>query len=144
MTTNAEADRIAFALLLFDAFAAGDLGAWEARLAPDFTFCYPGMPDGKGAAAACAYNQPFAEAFSDWKVEVHNAAIAGNVVMIEMTIHATHTGPLVSPEGTLPATHRHGAVKAALVSEISNGRIHREATYWNIPDLVMQIAPPTG
>lgn len=128
------------ALSLFHAFAAGNLDAWQARLAPDFTFSYPGLPDGRGAGAARAYNQPFADAFGDWETEVHSAAQAGGTVFLEITVRATHMAPLVAPEGTLPASGRRGAVKAMLVAEIAGGQIRREATYWNVPDLVAQIA----
>lgn len=137
-----ETDRIHLATTLFDAFAAGDLDRWEARLAPDFTFDYPGLPNGRGAAAARAFNEPFLAACSDWRTEVHHAATEGDWVLIQMTVTATQSGDLVSPEGTLPASGRRGSVKAAMVVEIrDDGLIHHEATYWNVPDLVKQLAP---
>jgi limonene-1,2-epoxide hydrolase len=133
-------DRVTLALSLFDAFAAGDLDAWQARLVPDFTFSYPGLPSGVGINAARAYNDPFVSAFSDWKVDVHGTATSGDTVFVEMTINATHSAPLVTPEGTMPASGRRGAVKCVLVSKQRGDRIVREATYWNVPDLVAQIA----
>ncbi len=129
------------ALSLFRAFAEGDLDRWQALLAPDFTYSYPGVPDGRGAAAARAYNQPFADAFGDWDTEVHSVAQDGGTVMLEITVRATLVAPLVTPEGTLPASGRRGAVRAVVVAEIGGGRIRREATYWNVPDLVAQILP---
>ncbi len=140
MNQTLKTDRVRLALSLFDALATGDLDAWQSRLAPDFTFSYPGMPDGKGVDAARAYNDPFAPAFSDWKVDVHRSAISDDTVFVEMTVNATHSGPLVTPEGTLPASGRRGAVKCVLVSQQRGDRILREATYWNVPDLVAQIA----
>jgi ketosteroid isomerase-like protein len=140
MTQTLKTDPVKLALSLFDALAAGDLGPWSARLAPEFTFAYPGMPSGKGKQAAEAYNAPFAAAFSDWKTEVHRSAVSGDTVFIEMTVQATHSAPLVTPDGTLPASGRRGAVKAVLVSKQKGDRILYEATYWNVPDLVAQIA----
>jgi limonene-1,2-epoxide hydrolase len=133
-------DRVQLALSLFNAFAAGDLRLWQDRLAPDFAFSYPGMPDGRGIDAARAYNDPFTSAFSDWKIDVHGTATAGDTVFVEMTVNATQSGPLVTPDGTLPASGRRGSVKCVLVSRQKGDRIVHESTYWNIPDLVAQIA----
>ena len=141
MTTILEPSRVTIANSLFDAFAAGDLRQWEARLAPDFSFDYPGMPGGKGAAAARAYNEPFNAAFSDWKTEIHSSATTGDTTFLLMTVHATLSAPLVTPAGTLPATGSRGAVKCVLVSTIRDGKIQHEATYWNVPDLLAQIMP---
>lgn len=132
-------ENVALSRCLFDAFAAGDLALWEANLAADFTFSYPGMPDGKGVAAARAYNAPFAVAFSDWVTEVHAAAVEGDCVFQSVTIHATHSGALETPQGTLPATGRRGTVKAVIFAKIRDGKLAHEATYWNVPDLMAQL-----
>ena len=94
-----------------------------------------------GAAAARAYNQPFADAFSHWMTEVHKVAVHGDTVMLEMTVYATHTGPLVTPQGSFAATGRSGAVPCAMVVQTRDGRIVHEATCWNVPDLMAQLFP---
>lgn len=134
-----DGDVTTLARSLFDAFAQGDLASWEAVLAEDFTWCYPGVADGRGIAAARAYNAPFNAAFSDWVTEVHAAAVNGETVFLRMTVHATHSAPLVLPDVTLPPTGKRGAVPCVLVAEIRDGRIRHEATYWNVPDLMAQI-----
>ena len=136
-----DTDSTTLALSLFDAFAAGELDLWQNRLAPDFTFSYPGLPDGKNVAMARAYNQPFCDAFSDWQTRVHAAAVNGDTVFVDITVHCTHSKPLVTPQGTIPATHRRGAVKAVLMARIRDGLILHEATYWNVPDLMAQLVP---
>lgn len=141
MKDRIDHDQIMLARTLFDAFAEGNLDRWQALLAPGFTFRYPGLADGKGAAAARAYNQPFGDAFSDWMTEVHRVAVEGDTVLLEMTIHARHTGPLVTPQGTFAATGRSGAVPCAMVAVIRDRRICYEATYWNVPDLMAQLFP---
>jgi len=97
--------------------------------------------NGRGAEAARAYNRPFADAFSDWRTEVRHWARSGDGIFVLITVHATHSQPLATPAGTLPPSGRRGAVKAALYARIVGGRIRHEATYWNVPDLVAQIAP---
>lgn len=134
-------NRIRLARILFDSFATGDLSAWQGALAPDFTFSYPGLPNGNGAAEARAYNQPFLDAFTAWSTEVHASAVSGDIVFLLLTIRATLSGPLVTPGGTVPATGQRYTVPLVLVSEIRDGSITREATYWNVPDLLAQIVP---
>ena len=124
---------------LFDAFAGGDLSQWESKLAPGFTFSYPGMPDGKGVADARAYNAPFVTAFSDWIVDVHSAAVDGENVFQAVTVNATHSGPLQTPQGILPATGRRGAVKCVIYTKVRGGKLAHEATYWNVLDLIGQL-----
>lgn len=125
---------------LFDAFAKGDLDGWQAVLSPEFTWSYPGVADGRSIAAARAYNEPFNAAFADWVTEVHSAAISGETVFLRMTVHATHAAPLVLPQGTVPPSGKRGSVPCVLVAEIRDGLIRHEATYWNVPDLMAQIA----
>ena len=125
---------------LFDGFAKGSLDDWQAALAPDFTWCYPGMPEGRGIVAARAYNEPFNAAFTDWVTDVHAAATDGDTVFLQMTIHATHAAPLATPQGILPASGKRGAVPCVLVAKFRDGLICHEATYWNVLDLMAQIA----
>jgi len=143
MQSNIES-RLTQALSLFNAFAAGDLDHWQRQLSPDFTFAYPGVPEGKGIAAARAYNEPFNAAFCDWDIKVHQSAVDGDTTFLLLTVQATHAKPLMTPEGTLVATGRRGAVKAVLVSKTRDGRICHEATYWNVPDLIAQLVPASA
>jgi steroid delta-isomerase-like uncharacterized protein len=136
-----ELDRIQLARSLFDAFAAGDLDLWQSKLAEDFTFAYPGMPEGRGIAAARAYNQPFNDSFSGWWLDVRRSADNGRTVFLDMVVHATMSRALVLPEATIPASGQSGAVPCVLVADIVDGKIHHEATYWNVADLMAQIAP---
>lgn len=125
---------------LFDAFAKGDLDSWQAVLSQDFTWSYPGVANGRGIAAARAYNEPFNAAFTDWVTDVHAAAIDGETVFLQMTVHATHAAPLALPQGSLPPTGKRGAVPCLLVAKFHDGLIVHEATYWNVPDLMAHIS----
>ena len=139
MKDQMDYDNVALARSLFDAFAAGALSLWKAQLSSDFTFAYPGLPDGKGADAAFAYNMPFLAAFSDWVTETHAAAVDGEHVFLSITVHATHSGALVTPQGTLPASQRRGMIKAVIYARVRGGKIVHESTYWNVNDLMAQL-----
>jgi steroid delta-isomerase-like uncharacterized protein len=124
---------------LLDAFNRRDLSRWRQQLAPDFTASYPGLRDCRDAEAAYAFNAPFLAAFSDLQFQIRLATAAGDQLIYLLTARGTHDGPLVSPAGTLPPSGRTGSVDGVLVTTVRNGRIVREETYWNVPDLLALI-----
>ena len=125
---------------LLDAFNARDLSQWRRQLASDFTASYPGLRDCPNAEAAEAFNAPFLAAFSDLHFQVRLSAAEGERLIYLWTGRGTHDGPLVSPAGTLPPSGKSGGVDGVLISTVRDGRIVREETYWNIPDLLAQIS----
>jgi ketosteroid isomerase-like protein len=131
---------------LLDAIEAHDLGRWEAALAAEATFSYPGLrddhphPDGGGArAAARAYNAPFLAAFSDLTFIYDRTLVAGDTVVYCWRGRGTHDGPLALPIGTVPATGRTAEVPGVLVAVVRDGKIVREETYWNPGELLTQL-----
>lgn len=124
---------------LFDAFNARDLGRWEASLAPDATFSYPGLRGDHDRAAARAYNAPFLDAMSDLRFEVTRTVAQGDTVVCCWVGRGTHDGPLALPTGTVPATGKRGEVPGVSVVVVRDGRIVREETYWNQVELLAQL-----
>ena len=127
---------------LFDSLSSGDFSTWEAQLAPDFTASYPGLRGSRSKAEALAFNKVFPAAFPDLQFTFTNSARAGDVVYLSMSCTARHLGPLVTPEGTIPATGRTGHLTAVAVVTLRDGKILREETYWNVPDLIGQLVGP--
>lgn len=136
---KATPEQIALGRSLFDAFAADDLESWQRKLAPDFTFGYPGLRNGSGAAAAREFNAPFNAAFSDWTTVVHTAAVDGDTILMRLTVSFTHSKPLALPNGILDALGARCDVDVAMVVETRDGKIVREGTLWNVAELVDQI-----
>ncbi len=136
---TATSEQITLGRSLFDAFAAGDLDSWQAKLAPDFTFGYPGLRNGSGAAAAREFNAPFNAAFSDWTTVVHCAAVDGDTILMRLIVSFTHSKPLALPYGTLDASGARCDVDVAMVVKVRDGKILREETLWNVAELVDQI-----
>jgi steroid delta-isomerase-like uncharacterized protein len=124
---------------LLDAFNARDLSLWQRQLADTFTASYPGLRDCRDAETARAFNAPFLAAFSDLHFQVTGTATEGDRAIVLWTGRGTHDGPLVTPAGTIPPSGKSGAVDGVLVATVRNGRIVREETYWNVPDLLAQI-----
>jgi steroid delta-isomerase-like uncharacterized protein len=82
-------------------------------------------------------------AFPQGTAEVTNQIAQGDHVTSEVVYKATHTGPLVSPTGTIPATNKPIVLKTMLVSSFRDGLIQRERTYFDQTDLMRQLGIPT-
>lgn len=136
---KATPEQIALGRSLFDAFAADDLESWQSKLAHDFTFGYPGLRNGSGAAAAREFNAPFNAAFCDWTTVVHTAGVDGDTILMRLTVSFTHSKPLALPNGTLDASGARCDVDVAMVVKTRDGKIVREETLWNLAELVEQI-----
>ena len=82
-----------------------DWPAREALLSPD---CDVLTPSGalRGPAETTAYSKPLVGAFSDARHAIDLLAVAGDTVVVEGAWIGTHTGPLVTPDGEVPATGR--------------------------------------
>jgi|SRR5438477_3529373 len=78
-------------------------------------------------------------AFPQGTAEVTNQIAQGDHVTSEVVYKATHTGPLVSTTGTIPATNKPVVLKTMLVSTFRDGLIQRERTYFDQTDLMQQL-----
>ena len=135
--TAANVTQIGRALL--DGFNGRDLGAWEAALAPDATFSYPGLRGGCDRATAVAFNASFPAAFSDRHFAVTRTIAQGDTVAYCWVATGTHDGPLATPNGAIPPTGRRGEIPGVLIATVRDGRIVREETYWNLVELLGQL-----
>lgn len=140
LSHTATAEQISLARSLFDSFESGNLDVWQSKLAPDFTFGYPGMRYGEGIAAARMFNEPFNAAFTDWKTVVHNAATDNDTILMRLTVSFTHSSPLAMPENVLQASNARCNVEVAMLVKVQDGKIVREETLWNVPELLAQIS----
>ena len=101
---------------LIDAFNQTDWDRLRGVLAPDVRYSETGT--GRRVDGADAYLQlcqGWKEAFSDAEGTVTNAAGGQDVAVLEIRWEATHTGPLETPAGTVPA---------------SGNRISVDASFW--------------
>lgn len=124
---------------VLDAIEAHDMDRWEAVLAPEATFSYPGLRDNPDRATARAYNEPFLAAFSDLHFTYDRILVQGDTVVYSWRGTGTHDGPLALPTGTVPPTGRTGDVAGVLVAVVRDGKIVREETYWNQIELLAQL-----
>jgi steroid delta-isomerase-like uncharacterized protein len=79
------------------------------------------------------------EAFPDCKGAITNTFASGNSVAIEVTWKGTHTGPLVTPKGTIPASGKPFNVKAAQVVTFRDDRVQEIRHYFDMVTLLTQL-----
>ena len=82
-------------------------------------------------------------AFPQGTAEVTNQIAMGDHVTSEVIYKATHTGPFVSPTGTIQATNKPIVLKTVQVTSFRNGLIQRERTHYDQTDFMGQLGITT-
>jgi steroid delta-isomerase-like uncharacterized protein len=81
----------------------------------------------------------WATAIPDSKATFHTERAADGTVVIELTWRGTHTGPLKTPDGEIPATGRKIEVRACQVIEVANGKAKVMRHYFDMATLLQQL-----
>jgi steroid delta-isomerase-like uncharacterized protein len=98
-------------------------------------------PNGKykGKAQILQFFKAWKTAFPQATGVVTNQIAMGDHVTSEVVFKSTHTGPLVSPTATIPATNKPLELKVVLVNTFRNGLIQRERAYYDQADFMRQL-----
>jgi ketosteroid isomerase-like protein len=65
----------------------------------------------------------YATAFPDMHRELYDLYVAGDVVVVELSLNGTHRGPLVLPAGTIPATGKEMHAPCCDVFHLKEGKV---------------------
>lgn len=88
-----------------EAYNAADWGTFRALLAPDVVYAETGTERRvQGPDVYLELCRGWRQAFADSHGTIQQAFSSGNRVAQEITWTGTHTGPLVGPGGTVPAS----------------------------------------
>jgi steroid delta-isomerase-like uncharacterized protein len=86
------------------------------------------------------------ELFKGWKTAFPDAAgtvtssvASGNKAALEVTWKGTHTGPLTTAEGTIPASGKHQETPAAIFYTFEGNKISESRHYFDSLTLLKQI-----
>ncbi len=93
----------------------------------------------RGPAGSRQYSQGFMTAFPDSTCEIISVVADERRAVVEFWGRGTHTGPLVTPAGTLPPTGRKAEVRFCQVLEIQGGKITRMRSYWDLNTMMTQL-----
>ncbi|MEY2478369.1 MAG: hypothetical protein QOG87_3684 [Actinomycetota bacterium] len=89
---------------MFKAVNARDYDGVARSLAEGCEFRAPGAESVTGVDGIVGYMRPFLEAFPDLTHEIVAYVEDGDTAAFELRISGTHTAPLASPQGEIPAT----------------------------------------
>lgn len=134
-------DQIEVARRLLDAFNAADWDTFRATLAPDGVL--EEVPTGRraeGADAIVALMQGWKRAFPDGRGTVRNLFGSGNAALLEVDWDATHTGPLVTEQGSIPPSGKSVRIDTVLVLEVEGDQAKLTRHYFDL----LQILTPIG
>lgn len=84
--------------------------------------------------------QGWAKAFPDSTAAFHDAHVAGDhTVVQELTWTGTHTGPMLTPDGEIPATHKSIEMRGVVIVEVRNGKIASMTQYFDMMTMMTQL-----
>jgi steroid delta-isomerase-like uncharacterized protein len=81
----------------------------------------------------------WAQAIPDSKATFEREVASGNTVTLEVTWRGTHTGPLKTPEGEIPASGRKVELRAVQVVDVRDGKAQSIRQYFDMATLLQQI-----
>jgi steroid delta-isomerase-like uncharacterized protein len=123
-----------------DAFNSGDWERLRAGLAADARY------DELGTQRKTEGPDKIVELFKGWKTAFADAAgtvtsaVGGRkTVVLEVTWKGTQTGPLETPEGTIPASGKRQETPAAIFFIFEGGKIKESRHYFDSTTLLKQI-----
>jgi steroid delta-isomerase-like uncharacterized protein len=123
-----------------DAFNASDWEQLRAGLASDSRY------DELGTERKIEGPEKILELFKAWKTAfpdaagtVTSAVASGNKAALEVTWKGTHTGPLETPEGTIPASGKRQETPAAFFFTFEGDKIKESRHYFDSMTLLKQI-----
>jgi steroid delta-isomerase-like uncharacterized protein len=123
-----------------DAFNSGDWERVQAGLASDSRFDELGTERKvEGAEKIVELFKGWKQAFPDATGTVTSAFASGDTAALEVTWKGTHTGPLTTPEGTIPASGKRQETPAAIFFTFEGDKITNSRHYFDSLTLLKQI-----
>jgi steroid delta-isomerase-like uncharacterized protein len=81
----------------------------------------------------------WATAIPDSRATFHSETVSGNTAVLEITWKGTHSGPLNTGKGEIPATGKKIELRAIQVVDVANDRVKSVRQYFDMATLLQQI-----
>jgi steroid delta-isomerase-like uncharacterized protein len=121
----------------YAAMGAGDFAGMTACFSAD---CPTVTPAGTmNPAEHEAFGRSFKAALPDAHMAIEKAVEAGPEVFVAGRFRGTHTGALVTPQGTLPASGKPLDLPYADYFRVEDGKIIEHRVYWDQADMMTQL-----
>ena len=126
------------------AYNSGDTASFTAFYAEDAVLSAPTLSQPlSGREAIHLYESSIRNAMPDASVELINLVVEGKTLAHEFIFRATHTGALVKPEFTLPATGNSIELPMAIFVQLDDeGRVTQERRYLDGGTLLRLLGAP--
>jgi steroid delta-isomerase-like uncharacterized protein len=121
------------------AYNAHDENALNALHAEDIKFTAPGGFKATNGKDATKFAMTWLKAFPDGKMTVRSEILSGPWVVQEVKMEGTHTAPLESPTGTIPATYKKVVGYGVQLLRVENGKIAEARIYFDQLDQMIQL-----
>ena len=83
--------------------------------------------------------QEWATAFPDSHGIFQDASVSSDKVALELTWHGTHTGPMQTPDGEIPATGNSIEIRACALVEVEDDRVKSIRHYFDMMTMMQQL-----
>jgi predicted ester cyclase len=121
------------------AFNAHDEKALHELHSDNIKFSAPGGFKATNAKDATGFAMTWLKAFPDGKMTVRTELISGPWVVQEVVMEGTHTAPLESPNGPIPATYKKVKGYGVQLLKVENGKITEARIYFDQLDQMAQL-----
>ena len=121
-----------------------DLEAYLNNQQPDVEFLLPGGVALHGRDQVRQYTEALWNAFPDGTLSFGDQVFAENVAATEVVFTGTHTGPMLTPEGSIPPTGRRVSLRSASILRIKDGLIASEHVYLDQLEMLTQLGLMPG
>jgi steroid delta-isomerase-like uncharacterized protein len=124
-----------------DAINRHDADAYAAGYSADATAYDPQYPESlKGREAIRQDIVDFFTAFPDVQSKVLSFVTNGDILAFEVEMSGTHKGPLITPNGAIPATNKSMQMRGARFMRVnSQGQIIECNRYYDLAGIMMQL-----
>lgn len=135
-----EQEMIQLARENIESFNDGDEERFKATLAPDSVYDEVGTHRRVVGAEKIAESiRGWKEAFPDARGTITKVVAGDSTATVELTWEGTHTGPLMGPGGTIPASGKRQTTRAVQVFTFEGDRIKESHHYFDMMTLLQQI-----
>jgi steroid delta-isomerase-like uncharacterized protein len=122
----------------FDALNRSDLDGSLAYLADDVEWSNP-VASVRGRDEVRALFEGYWTALPDFQHTIAAILDDGEIVAVEGMAIGTHTGPLVGPQGEVPATGRRVEFPYCCWARVEDGKVRRFQGYWDVAGFMTQL-----
>lgn len=122
----------------YERFGAGDMEGASEVFTPDVETVTPPQSM-TGRDAYQAYGGVFKKAFPDARMVIGSTIESGDTVAVEARFTGTHTAPLASPQGEIPATGRSLDLPFVDLFRFEGGLIASHHVYYDQMTFMVQL-----